>query len=164
MPRGGARPGAGRPPKAIRFCHEVAAAEQTIVSALPELLKLLLEAARGGDVSAAKYLVDRAMGRTALQSRPLAEDYTLATDHPAAEAVGTIRRRRELGKALVKPPNVSREVEVFEHMVAEEEACAEMGMTREEAAEEQAKRYEDTGIQPPPPPPGAPIWWRHRAA
>ena len=60
MPRknhGGARLGAGRPPKAPRYAQEVAAQEAKLVAVLLEMLDLILGAARAGDTSAAKYVV-----------------------------------------------------------------------------------------------------------
>ncbi len=75
--RGGVREGAGRKPKALRHASEIATAEAHIVSAMPELISQLIEAAKGGDVSAAKYLLDRVLGRVAAQAAPLADDRTL---------------------------------------------------------------------------------------
>jgi hypothetical protein len=71
---GGARPGAGRKPKALKYASELAAAEETLMSALPCAIDALIKAAEGGDVSAAKYLLDRAFGRVQAQSYAIAED------------------------------------------------------------------------------------------
>jgi len=74
---GGARSGAGRPPKALRYAEEIAAAEGRIVAALPELIDTLIENAQKGDVAAARYLLDRVFGRVAEQKAPPAEDRRL---------------------------------------------------------------------------------------
>jgi hypothetical protein len=100
---GGARPGAGRKPKALRYAHEVAAAERTIIAAIPEMLAIIFKAARTGDVSAARYIMDRGLGRVQTQAKPIAEDYTLPFDDPAAEEVATLRRRRELAREVARP-------------------------------------------------------------
>jgi len=71
---GGAREGAGRKPKALRYASELAAAEEKIMSALPAAIESLELATRRGDVSAAKYLLDRAFGRVQTQAAALAED------------------------------------------------------------------------------------------
>jgi hypothetical protein len=59
---------AGRPPKALRYAHEVAAQEAKLVAALPQMLDLILAAARAGDTSAARYVVDRVLGRVQTQA------------------------------------------------------------------------------------------------
>jgi hypothetical protein len=74
---GGARPGAGRRPKALRYASELAQAEEKIMSALPAAIEALENAAKAGDVAAAKYLLDRAFGRVQTQAAPLAEDKAL---------------------------------------------------------------------------------------
>jgi hypothetical protein len=71
---GGARPGAGRKPKALRYASELAAAEERMMSTLPIAIEALETAAKGGDVAAAKYLLDRAFGRVKEQAAPVAED------------------------------------------------------------------------------------------
>ena len=65
MPRGGARPGAGRPPKALRYADTARLVEEKIVAALPDLTDTLIEAAKKGDFGAARYLIDRILGRVA---------------------------------------------------------------------------------------------------
>ena len=77
---GGARPGAGRKPKALRYASELAAAENKIMSALPSAVAALVAAAESGDVSAAKYLLDRAFGRVAAQAAAIADDATMPLD------------------------------------------------------------------------------------
>lgn len=83
---GGARPGAGRPPKALRYAAEIAEAEGRIVAALPELIDTLIENAKKGDVAAARYLLDRVFGRVAEQKDPLAEDRRLPYGEEEYEA------------------------------------------------------------------------------
>ncbi len=62
---GGARPGAGRPPKALRYAETAALIEERIAAALPEVTEVLIEAAKQGDMAAARYLMDRILGRVA---------------------------------------------------------------------------------------------------
>ena len=122
--RGGVRTGAGRRPKAVKYAQQVARAEKKIVAALPELLDLLLTAARGGDASAAKYLVDRVLGRVQTQGKPLAEDYGLPSTHPGAEEISAMQRRRELGKALARPAAIRDEISAAEQLTIEAELTA----------------------------------------
>jgi len=77
---GGARPGAGRKPKALRYASELAQAEEKIMSALPAAIDSLVASAACGDVAAAKYLLDRAFGRVQLQSAAIAEDTAIPFD------------------------------------------------------------------------------------
>ncbi len=80
-PLGGARPGAGRPRKSVKFGPQIAKAEKQIADRLPQLLDRALELAAGisvqvedkngvkkiytkpPDLEAIKYLVDRIMGK-----------------------------------------------------------------------------------------------------
>src|SRR5688500_8505480 len=71
---GGARANAGRKPKALKYASELAAAEGKIISALPDVIDGLILAAKGGDVAAAKYLLDRSFGRVKEQSAAIADD------------------------------------------------------------------------------------------
>jgi hypothetical protein len=70
--RGGPQPGSGRPRKAVRNAAELAQAEGKILSAAPEMIDLLIKAAREGDTTAARYLCDRAFGRPSEEPSPLA--------------------------------------------------------------------------------------------
>ena len=73
--RGGARAGAGRKPKALRYAQEIADAEQRLITALPDVVESLIAAALSGDVSAGKYLMDRVWGRVKEEPlRPWAHD------------------------------------------------------------------------------------------
>ncbi len=83
---GGARPGAGRRPKALKYASELAAAEETLMSALPCAINALVKAAEGGDVSAAKYLLDRAFGRVQAQSYAIADDTAIPFTEEDVEA------------------------------------------------------------------------------
>jgi hypothetical protein len=74
---GGARPGAGRKPKALLYAREIAEAEGKIVAAVPALIDVLITAAKGGDMAAARYVLDRVFGRVAEQAPALAEDRRL---------------------------------------------------------------------------------------
>ncbi len=71
---GGARDGAGRKPKALRYACELAEAENKIVAALPDVIDGLIAAAKAGDVAASRYLLDRVFGRVKEQSAPPADD------------------------------------------------------------------------------------------
>jgi hypothetical protein len=82
---GGAREGAGRKPKALRYASELAAAEEKIMSALPAAIESLVASANCGDVSAAKYLLDRAFGRVQTQAAALAEDTAIPFDESDLE-------------------------------------------------------------------------------
>jgi gamma-glutamyl:cysteine ligase YbdK (ATP-grasp superfamily) len=74
---GGARPGAGRKPKALKYAVEIESAEAQILKALPSVLDGLIMSAKMGDVGAAKYLIDRVLGRVAPQAASLADDREL---------------------------------------------------------------------------------------
>ena len=74
---GGARPGAGRKPKALLYADMAACAEQKVAEALPAIVDALIESAKGGDLGAAKYLCDRILGRVAAVSVPPAYDERL---------------------------------------------------------------------------------------
>ena len=58
------------------------AAEKLIVDALPEVLAKVIEAAKGGDMGAAKLLLERAWGKAPTASRPIAEDDQEPPDDP----------------------------------------------------------------------------------
>ena len=86
----GAREGAGRKPRALRFQSELATAESKIMAALPDAIDALILAAKSGDRRAAIYLLDRAFGRIAAQAVPLADDRTL----PMASMTSRQTRKR----------------------------------------------------------------------
>lgn len=71
---GGAREGAGRKPKALRYADELAQAENKIIAALPDVIDALIGAAKLGDVAASRYLLDRVFGRVKEQEAPPADD------------------------------------------------------------------------------------------
>jgi len=71
---GGAREGAGRKPKALVYAPQVDAIEQTIVDALPKVINKIVEMAMEGNLAAAKYLVDRILGRPHRPTSPPADD------------------------------------------------------------------------------------------
>ena len=153
---GGVRPGSGRKPKALRYAEEVAAQEKRIVAALPELIDLLLAAARAGDSSAARYLVDRVLGRTQIQSKPIAEDFTTPWDGASAEEIAEMRRRRELSKELAPPASANKDhvraLVHVEHMVVEAET-ANPELTPEEVESMQGRHMARAKVLEPPPPP-----------
>ncbi len=92
---GGARPGAGRPPKAIRYAAITNPTEQKIADALPEITDVLIGAAKQGDLSAARYLCDRILGRVPVLEAVPAEDrrpeYTEAEAELDAEIFSGLR-------------------------------------------------------------------------
>jgi len=67
---GGARAGAGRKPKAPRYSEKAAAIEQMIVDALPAIVDKMIDTAMHGDLKAARYLIDRILGRVPRCSPP----------------------------------------------------------------------------------------------
>ena len=92
---GGARPGAGRKPKALRFASELAAAEERMMSALPTAIEALETAAKDGDVAAARYLCDRAFGRVQVQVAPVAEDTSIPYSETDLERDETTKAYRD---------------------------------------------------------------------
>jgi hypothetical protein len=84
---GGAREGAGRKPKALQYENEIATAEAQILAALPDVIESLICRAQNGDVSAAKYLIDRVFGRIAEQAAPLADDTAIPFSEADAECL-----------------------------------------------------------------------------
>lgn len=82
---GGARPGAGRPPKALLYADTAALVEQRIADALPDITDALIAAAKAGDLGAARYLCDRILGRVASIEAPPADDRRLPYTEAQAE-------------------------------------------------------------------------------
>lgn len=92
-PKGGARPGAGRKPKAEKYARPINAAEKKIADHLPLIVDALLELAQGvhveattpegepivyqkpPDRGAAEYLLDRIMGKP-MQRQEISGDAT----------------------------------------------------------------------------------------
>jgi hypothetical protein len=91
---GGARDGSGRKPKALTYASEIAMAEQRIVSAMPELIDSLIDSAKCGDTGAARYLLDRVLGRVQLQAAPLAENTAIPFDESDFERAESKRAWR----------------------------------------------------------------------
>lgn len=91
---GGARAGAGRKPKALLYQNEIASAEAQIIAAMPDLLGGMIERAKDGDTAAAKYLIDKVLGKTPDASAAIANDtaspFTEA-DHEAQERAAAFR-------------------------------------------------------------------------
>jgi hypothetical protein len=61
-------------PKTLLYHDVLAAVEQRIVDALPEIVDGLIARAKEGDVKAAVYLADRILGRVAGSAVPPADD------------------------------------------------------------------------------------------
>src|SRR4051812_25553713 len=64
-------------PKTLLYCDALAAVEQRIVDALPEIIDELINRAKQGDVKAAVYLCDRMLGRAAGSAVSPADDRRL---------------------------------------------------------------------------------------
>lgn len=69
MPRGGARPGAGRPPKHAaeikrdKAAKQLARCKDEILASLPELTAAAIDAALGGDKTLMKFLLEQVIGK-----------------------------------------------------------------------------------------------------
>jgi hypothetical protein len=90
------------------------------------MLELILGAARAGDTSAARYVVDRVLGRVQTQATPLAEDYALPSDHPGAFAHAEVCRRRRLAIELETPDVGPRAdaIRTIEHVLVDAELAS----------------------------------------
>lgn len=109
MPRGGARPGAGRKPKAVVYAYPIREAEGKIRDRLPWIVDRLFELATGvrvqsetrngpvvyrqpPDRQACEYLMDRIMGKPMQpvdvreRAQRVADDLGLSVDEVLAEA------------------------------------------------------------------------------
>ena len=75
--RGGVRENAGRKPKALKYAGVAEQVEQTIVGAIPEIIAKLIAMAKEGDVAAARYVVDRILGRVAVLDAAPVQDTSL---------------------------------------------------------------------------------------
>ena len=83
---GGARPGAGRKPRALTHAAHISAIEQTIVDALPPIIDKVIQMAKDGDLKAARYLIDRVLGRVARQPSPPSMSGSLTIEGQDAES------------------------------------------------------------------------------
>lgn len=137
--RGGRRAGAGRPPKAVRYATQIAAQEAKLVAMLPELIELLMTAARAGDVGAQRYLVDRVLGRVQTQRAPIADDIALPMDHPGAAEHAQVRRRRADALELATPATGPEADAVLnmEHTLVE----AELGSLADDERDAEQRTY-----------------------
>ncbi len=98
---GGTREGAGRKPKALHYAQLAAEVEEQIAAALPDIIGGLIEAAKKGDLGAARYLCDRILGRVASVELPPAEDRRLPfTEEDAERELRTKERSDELGDLI----------------------------------------------------------------
>ena len=98
---GGARPGAGRKPKALAYADTAALVEEKIAAALPEITDALITYATNGDVGAAKYLCDRILGRVAtIETAPAGDTRPPFTEEDAEVAAAKRRSERELERLL----------------------------------------------------------------
>jgi hypothetical protein len=101
---GGARPAPGPRPKALLYAREVAEAEGKIVAAVPELIDVLIDAAKGGDMAAARYLLDRVFGRVAEQTPALAEDRRLPyTEEDMKDDLDSRESNRRMQRMFTAP-------------------------------------------------------------
>ncbi len=98
---GGTRPGAGRKPKALLHQATAAAVESKIADALPEIVDQLIVSAKGGDVAAARYLVDRLLGRVpALPAVPAEDTRPPYTEEDAEIAAAKQEESRDLDRLI----------------------------------------------------------------
>ena len=104
---GGARPGAGRKPKALAFADTAALVEQQIVDALPDVTAALIAAAKNGDLGAARYLCDRILGRVAAVEKPPVLD----TAAPPDEADWELEERQRAFERQVAAENLADKIE-----------------------------------------------------
>ncbi len=78
MPRGGARPGAGRKPRAERFARPIAAAEKQIADRLPKIIdQLLLMATGTARRTEERYAAAGTLKRNDVARDPLTGEITL---------------------------------------------------------------------------------------
>src|SRR3954470_4175778 len=82
-------------PKTLQYADALAAVEQRIVDALPDVIDGLIAKAREGDTKAAVYLCDRILGRVAGAAIPPASDKTPPFTEEAFEREEEERRERE---------------------------------------------------------------------
>ena len=98
---GGARPGAGRKPKALAYADTAALVEEKIAAALPDITDALISFAKGGDVASAKYLMDRILGRVAtIETAPAGDTRPPFTEEDAEVAAAKRKSERELERLL----------------------------------------------------------------
>ena len=98
---GGAREGAGRKPKALAYADTAALVEEKIAAALPDITDALIEAAKKGDLGAARYLCDRLLGRVATIEAPPAEDKRMPfTEEDASLAAAQQQNTRDLDRLI----------------------------------------------------------------
>jgi len=107
---GGARAGAGRKPKALKYAPIAEQVEQTIVDAIPDIITKLIAMAKAGDVAAARYAVDRILGRVAvLDAAPIQDTSLPYNENDFDRAV--YRRVRDLSKSYREEAEWKKEVE-----------------------------------------------------
>lgn len=74
---GGKRLGAGRKPKAMRYAPVLDPVEGFIACSSMEIAKSMVKRAIEGDNNAAKYLLDRVLGKPGTQKEPPISDHTM---------------------------------------------------------------------------------------
>jgi hypothetical protein len=89
---GGARPGAGRKPRAVRYSEAVASGEAALFGLLPKAVEVLQRLIAGDDLAAAKLVFAYCLGKPVPQGAPAAEDIRLPTDHTAFPTLASMRR------------------------------------------------------------------------
>lgn len=92
--RGGPRAGAGRKPKALQYGNVAAEMEARIAAALPEIVDVLIQQAKAGDLGAARYLCDRMLGKSAGANKAPVEDTRMP--YSEEDAARDERERRYL--------------------------------------------------------------------
>jgi hypothetical protein len=110
---GGLRPGAGRPPKALKYVDETDAIDRRIVDALPEIIDTAIALAKQGNVAAMRFLTERVLGR-ARSVDPISRDTALPYTQEDFEFDLTQKKNRRVAakSAPAKSPLASIEDEI----------------------------------------------------
>ena len=118
---GGARSGAGCPPRALTYVAQVDATEQTIVDALPSIVGKLIDMAMDGDIKAARYLIDRILGRVPRLTSPPSMDRptidadkaSVTTDLPAPKSTPSTHMTLEELQHMAFGPQTRSTLEII---------------------------------------------------
>jgi len=133
---GGRRTGAGRKPLIIQHPEKTDALEQRILDALPGVIDKLIAMAKDGDVRAARYLVDRILGRVPIVHAPV-----VVEDEPEVDVDDEAEWER-VRERYMTPERVAATRAEFNRLanVAMERMLAEVGITDIKATREDIYR------------------------
>ena len=84
---GGARPGAGRPPKRLAYRALVRKTDDIAAESLPSIMRKVIHAAMNGDIQACRLVLERILGKPAPASIPPAEDGSMPNRSEGAMSV-----------------------------------------------------------------------------